>query len=352
VNNVHDQTSRQILSPGLDYELETVNCCVCGSSESEVYLKRAKELYNGLDAWFDVVRCRGCGHYFTNPRPTAATMGCFYPDSARYYQPKPGRGEGKVEGRSRLRRSLLANYFGYDFSSLPKPVDFLAHLRLRRRLLLAHLPRFVPGGRLLDIGCAWGGYLARMRQLGWSVYGIELNEAAAAHARDTLGLTEVGTGSFDDCRYPDGFFDVIHLSMVLEHLHDPAAGLARIGRMLRPGGQLILSVPDISGFESRLFRDKVYTLQVPQHLHHFTPASISRLLRQSGFRVERILHQQTKADFVKSAAYLEDGDWRRLLTAPPARWLLGPLTALLARLGRTSRMSVFAVRMPESEEKP
>jgi 2-polyprenyl-3-methyl-5-hydroxy-6-metoxy-1,4-benzoquinol methylase len=335
------------LLPGRDYELETAACCVCGAPESEVYLKGAKELYNGLDAWFDVVRCRGCGHYFTNPRPTPATMGCFYPDTATYYQPKPGRGGEKGEGRTPLRRSVLANYFGYRFSPLPRCVDFLPSLRLRRRLLLGHLPRFVPGGRLLDIGCAWGGYLSRMARLGWSVYGIELNEAAATHAREVLGLKEVRSGSFDDCRYPDGFFDVIHLSMVLEHLHDPAAGIARIARMLRPGGQLILSVPDISGVEARLFREKSYTLQVPQHLHHFTPASIDRLLRQAGFRVERILHQQTKSDFIKSAAYLEEGDWRRLLAVPPARWLLGPLSFLLARLGRTSRMSVFAVLASE-----
>jgi hypothetical protein len=185
------------LEPGRDYQLEAVVCGCCGSARHEVYLKGAKELYNGLSAWFDVVRCLDCGHYFTNPRPTRETIGCFYPDSARYYQPKPQRGAGQGKPRSLLRRSILANYFGYHFRKLPQPIDFLAFLWLRRRLFLSHLPRFVPGGRLLDIGCAWGGYLARMRELGWNVCGVELNAAAADHARDILGL-DVRAGSFDD----------------------------------------------------------------------------------------------------------------------------------------------------------
>jgi SAM-dependent methyltransferase len=137
------------------------------------------------------------------------------------------------------------------------------------------------------------------------------------------------------------------MSMVLEHLHDPAAALARVCRLLKPGGQFVLSVPDIAGFEARLFREKAYTLQVPQHLHHFTPATLARFLRQAGLRVERIVHQQTKSDFLKSADYLEPGSLRSLLRHRLVRGLLlGPAVALLARLGRTSRMSVFAVREP------
>jgi 2-polyprenyl-3-methyl-5-hydroxy-6-metoxy-1,4-benzoquinol methylase len=333
--------SRQ-LEPGRDYLLETVPCACCGSASHEVYLRGVKELYNGLDAWFDVVRCLDCGHCFTNPRPTRETIGCFYPDSARYYQPRVQRTEKARETRSALRRSILANHFKYNFRKFPQVIDFLPFILLRRRFLLAHLPRFVPQGRLLDVGCAWGGYLLRMRHLGWEVCGIELNAAAADYARDTLGL-DVHAGSFADLSYPDASFDVIHLSMVLEHLHDPAAALSSIRRMLRPGGQLILSVPDISGVEARFFREKAYTLQVPQHLHHFTPESIRRLLQRAGFRVERIVHQQTRSDFLKSAGYLDPGPLRSLLLCRPVRMLLGPVTALLARLGRTSRMSVFAV---------
>lgn len=331
----------------LNYELETVPCLLCGSDSHDVYLARAKERYNGLDAWFDVVRCRQCGFVFTNPRPTAATIGCFYPDSAQYYQPKASRvttGNWSRKGwKKAMQQSVLAGGFGYQ---LPRGSLLLAPLHSflwRKKLRLAHVPRCVPGGRLLDIGCAWGGYLWRMHELGWEVHGIELNATAARHAREELGLVNVRDGSFDDLDYPDGFFDVVHMSMVLEHLHDPGGALRRINRLLRAGGQLILSVPDICGFEARLFKDKSYTLQVPQHLSHFSPETVSRLLRQSGFAVEEIIHQQAKRDFVQSVGYLGNKTLGRVLNHPLVRGaVLGPLVGILAALGKTSRMSVFA----------
>ncbi|MHB8708500.1 MAG: class I SAM-dependent methyltransferase [Desulfuromonadales bacterium] len=328
----------------LDYTMERVPCALCGSLRHEIYLRQAKELYNGLDAWFDVVRCRDCGHYFTNPRPTAETIACFYPDSARYYQPKSARADADKAVGSRLQRSVLASSFGYPFSRLPKIIEFPLCRWAGRRHLAAHVPRFVQGGRLLDIGCAWGGYLSRMRSLGWDVCGVELNDTAAAYARESLGL-DVRTGTVERIDALEGTFDVVHMSMVLEHLYDPLGSLKSIGRILKGGGQLILSVPDLSGCEARFFGDKAYTLQVPQHLQHFTPTTITAFLEKTGFRVERIVHQRTKADIVKSAAYLERRWLNSLLNSALFKGLvLSPLTTLLAWCGKSSRMSVYAIK--------
>jgi 2-polyprenyl-3-methyl-5-hydroxy-6-metoxy-1,4-benzoquinol methylase len=331
----------------LKYDLETVPCALCGSDLHDVYFSRAKELYNGFDEYFDVVRCRECGFVFTNPRPTAATIGCFYPDSAQYYQPKASRvtsgNWSRTKWKKALQQSVLARRFGYELRRLPSLVDFLPGLLWRIKLRLAHVPRFVPKGRLLDIGCAWGGYLWRMQELGWEVYGVELNGEAARFAREELGLANVRSGSFAELDFPDGSFDVVHMSMVLEHLHDPAEALRRISKLLRHDGQFILSVPDISGFEARLFKDKCYTLQVPQHLSHFSPETATRLLRQAGFVVEEILHQRAKKDFLQSAAYLENKFLARVLKNPLVKGaVLGPLVGILAALGKTSRMSIFA----------
>jgi 2-polyprenyl-3-methyl-5-hydroxy-6-metoxy-1,4-benzoquinol methylase len=331
----------------LKYDLETVPCALCGSDRHDVYFSRAKELYNGFDEYFDVVRCRECGFVFTNPRPTAATIGCFYPDSAQYYQPKTSRvtagNWSRKKWKKALQQSVLARRFGYELRRLPSLVDFLPGLIWRNKLRLAHVPHFVPNGRLLDIGCAWGGYLWRMQELGWEVYGIELNATAARFAREELGLANVRSGSFADLDFPDGSFDVVHMSMVLEHLHNPAEALCRIGKLLRRDGQFILSVPDISGFEARHFKDKCYTLQVPQHLSHFSPETATRFLRQAGFAVEEILHQRAKKDFLQSAEYLKNKTLARVLKNPLVKGVvLGPLVGILAALGKTSRMSIFA----------
>lgn len=248
-----------------------------------------------------------------------------------------------------LQQSVFARHFRYPLHRLPLLLDVLPGLFWRKKLRLAHVPRFVANGRLLDIGCAWGGYLWRMQELGWEVHGIELNATAARFAREELGLAQVRSGSFADLDYPEAYFDVVHMSMVLEHLYDPADALQRINKLLRPGGQFILSVPDISGFEARLFKDKCYTLQVPQHLSHFSPETITRFLRQVGFAVEEILHQKAKKDFLQSAEYLENKLLARVLKNPLVKGvMLGPLTGILAALGKTSRMSVFA-RKEESQ---
>jgi 2-polyprenyl-3-methyl-5-hydroxy-6-metoxy-1,4-benzoquinol methylase len=331
----------------LKYDLETVPCALCGSDRHDVYFPRAKELYNGFDEYFDVVRCHECGFVFTNPRPTAATIGCFYPDSAQYYQPKEKRVTAGNWSRKRwkkaLQQSVLARRFGYELRRLPSLVDFLPGLLWRNKLRLAHVPSCVPNGRLLDIGCAWGGYLWRMQELGWEVYGIELNATAARYAREELGLANVRSGSFADLDFPDGSFDVVHMSMVLEHLYNPAEALHRINKLLCSDGQFILSVPDISGFEARLFKDKCYTLQVPQHLSHFSPETMTRFLRQAGFAVEEILHQRAKKDFLQSAEYLDNKSLASILKSPLVKGaVLGPLVGFLAALGKTSRMSIFA----------
>lgn len=327
----------------LHYELETVPCALCGSARHAIYLRQARELFNGLDACFDVVRCSDCGFIFTNPRPTAATIACFYPDSATYYQPKQEREKSLRPGfRGRLQRARLARHRGYPFRE-GGGASLLAALGGGRDLLLAHVPRHVAGGRLLDIGCAWGGYLSRMRDLGWQVQGLELNARAAEHARRELGLA-VRTGSFAEIDEPPGSYQVVHLSMVLEHLYDPAGALAKIHSLLTEGGELILSVPDISGWEARLFKAHAYTLQVPQHLSHFSPATVTDFLHRAGFRVDRIVHQNSRKDLVKSADYLESRLPRRLLRNPLVKTLLGPVCELIARAGKSSRMSVFAVK--------
>jgi len=72
----------------MDYKLETTKCPLCGGNNCKPYITNAKELYNGTEHYFSVVKCQNCLMIFTNPRPTKDTIGFFYPDSARYYQPK------------------------------------------------------------------------------------------------------------------------------------------------------------------------------------------------------------------------------------------------------------------------
>jgi len=131
--------------------------------------------------------------------------------------------------------------------------DYLAEEHGRRvtaRRLLDLVGARVPAGRLLDVGCGHGLLLDEARARGYDTVGLELSRAAAAHAREALGLDvlELPLEEFEDS---DGF-DAVVLADVIEHLEDPAAELGRCARLLRPGGVLCVVTPDPSSLAARL----------------------------------------------------------------------------------------------------
>ncbi len=91
-----------------------------------------------------------------------------------------------------------------------------------------------------------------MKERGWEALGIELNERAAAYARDRMGL-DIITGNFLEADLPNHYFDVISLWDVLEHLPDPLPVLKKISQIIRPGGLLVLNLPNPESWEARRF---------------------------------------------------------------------------------------------------
>jgi len=307
------------------------------------YLKNARELYNNSGYKFNVVKCTKCGFIFTNPRPTEDTMGIFYPDTAGYYQPVR-QGALKRTWKYSLFKNILANHYGYPFEHV-LPNIFTAPLLflLFRKFSLLHIPKFSPEKNLLDIGCSWGGYMYRMKEIGWNVFGIEMHGEAVKFAKNELLLKNVSCCSVDDAEFEDAFFDVVHMSMVLEHVYDPLGTLMKINRIIKQNGQLIISVPDISGFEAKVYKDKCYALHVPQHLSHFTPKTLKAFLNKAGFRVDKIVHHNFDRDIVASAGYLQDKLLYSLLSNKVIRnTAVKIFINFLSLIGKSSRMSVFA----------
>ena len=176
----------------MEYQLEKINCCFCGSSRYDIYIKGAKEFYNGTEEKFDVVKCQDCGFVYTNPRPTKETISYFYPDSAGYYQPSPNNKTSSESFRNKVLDSILRHCFNYETNaSYGAFVARILKFLLSRKDILLRIPKFVKGGRLLDIGCSWGGYLSQMQDYGWDVYGTEISEKAVKYAHEDLGLENI-----------------------------------------------------------------------------------------------------------------------------------------------------------------
>jgi SAM-dependent methyltransferase len=147
---------------------------------------------------------------------------------------------------------------------------------------------FKQGGRLLELGCAYGFFLAAARPH-FDVTGIEIAEDAAAHGR-SLGLNVI-TGAVDE-RMLAGLapFDVIVLLDVIEHLPDPLGTLALCERHLNPGGIIVIATGDFGSWPARIAGARWRLMTPPQHLWFFTRDSMRGMAASLGLRMERFEH--------------------------------------------------------------
>jgi SAM-dependent methyltransferase len=210
---------------------------------------------------FALVRCNDCGVYYLNPRPTQDSIEAYYPTN---YDPFARQ---TVQQLPLLRR--LSVQYG-----------------LRKR---CHFIRtYKAQGRLLDIGCATGQFLAEMRRYpGWQVYGVEPGREAAQFAQHTLGL-DVHEGELASAAYPDAYFDAVTMWDVLEHLHEPRDVLSEIARILKPDGVLALRTPSLGSWDARVFGPYWAGLDSPRHLAIFSRDTSVALLGYTGFTLRKM----------------------------------------------------------------
>lgn len=158
----------------------------------------------------------------------------------------------------------------------------------RRRLALLEAAGGLTPGRLLDIGAGRGRFVAEARAAGWYAHGIEPSARGVEGAR-AIGV-ELARAGIDDAAVPDGSLDAATLWHVLEHLDEPGVALQRIAGWLRPGGLLLVGVPNLGSIQARVGGARWYHLDVPRHRTHFTVAGLEALLRASGLEPVSTTH--------------------------------------------------------------
>jgi 2-polyprenyl-3-methyl-5-hydroxy-6-metoxy-1,4-benzoquinol methylase len=216
-------------------------CFVCGGKGEKVFYTVEEKKF---------LSCMGCGLISLEQIPGAQEFYAHY--NERYY---------------------TKDYAGRGERSFP---DFSYRFRF--------LDRFIsPPGNVLEVGAAGGEFLELLKKRGWEVSGVEISEPAVRAAHRNYGLT-LEQGVLEDVAYPSNTFDVVLLYHVLEHVRYPLETLAEIRRILKPGGSIIVELPNPTGFDARVSATLLESvLDYPNHLHLFPKNTARRILVQSGF---------------------------------------------------------------------
>jgi ubiquinone/menaquinone biosynthesis C-methylase UbiE len=155
----------------------------------------------------------------------------------------------------------------------------------------------VKPGNLLDVGCGNGIFLHRMHNLDWSVTGIDFDAKAIEYAKKMHGgdLTFINT-DLSSARFADNSFDAVTMSHVIEHVPDPVGTLIEIRRILKSGGRLVVTTPNIQSFGHGKFRDCWWGLDSPRHLQIFSLQALKNCAHRAGFMAMKTSTSAANAD--------------------------------------------------------
>jgi SAM-dependent methyltransferase len=231
-------------------------CPCCGAHLDRTTSLRGPDRLHGTPGEFEVALCERCGAGVTMPPLPAAELASFYPDTYGPYDAAQGGVVGRISG-------LIQRWQG--------------NLALRTKPLQAIAER--PPGRLVDVGCGRGDLGVHLIGRGWAVTGIEpsANACEAARARGV----DARRGTVETVELEEGQYDAAVFRHSLEHVTDPVAALGRARSALRPGGLVMLSVPNFGGRQARRFGSRWYHLDLPRHRVHFTADAIRRALERA-----------------------------------------------------------------------
>jgi SAM-dependent methyltransferase len=245
--------TRQAVLPGA--------CPLCGSTAATPAIGGTDRLFAMTTRRFELVRCRGCGLLRQSPMPAAGEIAAFYPET--YWFAADGTMAGRLE--EAYRRVVLRDHVRFVRAAL-ESVDNRAPV--------------------LDVGCGGGLFLHMIAEGGRRVVGLDRSATAARVALRAQGVPSVSS-VLDAAPFTDATFGAITMFHVLEHLADPAAYVRAAYRLLKPGGRLVVQVPNIDSLQSRLFGSRWSGFELPRHLVGFGVGTLRRLLEQEHFEVLR-----------------------------------------------------------------
>lgn len=268
-------------------------CPLCGSTEFAK--ERTCTDFYASGEQFDVCRCSKCGFIFTQDAPDESVVGPYY--ETKDYISLSDTNEGVMN----------------------KVYHAVRNHMLKRKSRLVQQAAGMEKGTILDIGTGTGYFLHTMQQAGWQVEGIEKSAEGRKFSKEHFGL-DIHDNDYLS-KTDTASKDVITLWHVMEHLQQLNESWQHIARTLKPGGTLVVAVPNCGSADADHYQDYWAAYDTPRHLWHFQPDTMKAFGEKHGFELQKIHPMPFDAFYVsmlsekyrgKSATFLR-GAWQGLL---------------------------------------
>lgn len=240
-------------------------CPVCEGREHKPFLTKAG---------FRYVKCSSCGMVYVNPVLKKESAHLFYENEDSYTQVL----------LNDLQLSLDRKKFQYGLD-----------------LLEEYLPR---KGKMLDVGCGPGVFLEEAKKRDWLVQGVEFNKRCVQRLKEMK--IETASLPLEEANFSADTFQCVSLWTVLEHIVEPRPFLRIIHNILAPGGLILIFVPNIDSLALRILQEKSACFAGESHVNFFSAATLSRLLKETGFEVVECESALTELGAVNNYLNFED----------------------------------------------
>lgn len=296
-------------------------CPLCNSKNTALVYNCMDEIHKvgifAVKEKLEIRRCAACGVTFTAPQLPYEVLSGYFSEEYRSFQVL-GRTGMLIRAQKAMKVLTLGQYAGYA------PKKWWCIFLYPFSIPLAHFPQKVVDGKVLDIGCGSGNFLAELKDFGWQTYGIDPSPIAVRIAGER-GFTDVRQGYIESADFSEGLFDAITMFHVFEHVPNPHSVLEKIHSVLKPDGALIIGVPHFKSLGSFLYRSRWAGLSFPLHYFHYDRASLAGLLEGHGFTVERVTYANLLSDIFVSSP---EGICNLAADYEPAAWTRGAWQAL------------------------
>ncbi len=295
-----------MLNEGIPIQ-EICNCLLCKAEGILMYEKMRDREFGAPGVW-NLLRCTQCGLMWLNPRPTVEDTDKVYSKYFTHVAPNSTPSNSLLSSlRKKIKEVVLAANFGYTSLQdsrktqwFRKILGFISPLRemVGLSVMNLHATRM---GKLLDVGCGSGRFLAWMKDLGWEVMGTKPDSEAVKVAREKFHI-DVHHGTLEEARFPDESADVITLIHVIEHLSDPVNTLKECKRVLKNNGRIIVLTPNVNSLTHKVFEKAWIPLEPPRHFHLFSLHTVLICAERAGLKVFQMRTTARQANWIWSGS--------------------------------------------------